>query len=443
MRLKRGHQSLLTWKNSFIRTILISFIFLFLLIGAGPEESQGAVSAPSDSSFMAPAAVVPGGKISVFYFLGGGIQSPYNPAEYSAFSGEQRLQAPHRSGYRFVGWYLDRGFHRQVTVLPGDEMDHYVLYARWTPKINNHYNVENYKYRSETRTGDKRNTMLKNLNYQFLDKINIPGMPDTRSDDLLNRYIFSESQCPQGVCLTDEFVLITSYSVEDDCMGELMVFDRETGEYMITLGMDENSHLGGIAFDGDNVWLCNSHEREIERISYDFITTMAYRNRGEVVDARDVVDCYKVKNTPSCITYYGGRLWIASHTSLAKSQMKAYYYKSSENKLEVLSSFQIPSKVQGVAFDSSGRIYLSTSFGRDKSSYLYQYDSVAEMSAHPKYPSRTVEMPPCSEELDVKDDMLYVLFESAGEKYLEGTDGKGKSLSPIDKILMIPLDQFS
>ena len=60
----------------------------------------------------------------------------------------------------------------------------------------------------------------------------------------VKKYIFSASQCPQGICLTDEFVLITSYSTEDDCMGELMVFDRETGEYMVTLGMDENSHLG-------------------------------------------------------------------------------------------------------------------------------------------------------------------------------------------------------
>ena len=37
------------------------------------------------------------------------------------------------------------------------------------------------------------------------------------------------------------------------------------------------------------------------------------------------------------------------------------------------------------------------------------------------------------------EDNLYVLFESAGEKYLEGTDGKGQSLSPIDKLLIIPL----
>ena len=42
-------------------------------------------------------------------------------------------------------------------------------------------------------------------------------------------------------------------------------------------------------------------------------------------------------------------------------------------------------------------------------------------------------------EIDIDEDNLYVLFESAGEKYLEGTDGKGQSLSPIDKLLIIPL----
>jgi hypothetical protein len=37
---------------------------------------------------------------------------------------------------------------------------------------------------------------------------------------------------------------------------------------------------------------------------------------------------------------------------------------------------------------------------------------------------------------------LYVIVESAGEKYLEGTDGKGNSPAPIDKILRINTDSF-
>ncbi len=47
-------------------------------------------------------------------------------------------------------------------------------------------------------------------------------------------------------------------------------------------------------------------------------------------------------------------------------------------------------------------------------------------------------MPPASEELDVRDNTLYILFESAGEKYYEEPTGKAKSLFPLDKIFKNP-----
>lgn len=305
-------------------------------------------------------------------------------------------------------------------------------------QIDNIANVMNYPYQST----DRSTVLLKDLDFSFQEEIDIPGMPQTRADDYLNRYIFSEAQCPQGICFTDEFVLITSYSSEDDCMGELMVMDKESGKYLVTLGMDEKSHLGGIAFDGINVWVCNSYENSIERISYDFIQLMAYQNAGDVIDARAVVDTYAVKNAPSCITYYGGRLWIASHTQLMNSKMVAYHYDSVGDELAELSSYVIPSKVQGVSFDADGGVYLSRSYGRNESSYLYCYSSIIALDSRLNKPKLTVELPPCSEELDIYEDTLYVLFESAGEKYLEGTDGKGKSLSPIDKLLMISVDEL-
>ena len=51
-------------------------------------------------------------------------------------------------------------------------------------------------------------------------------------------------------------------------------------------------------------------------------------------------------------------------------------------------------------------------------------------------------MPPGSEEIDVRNDTAYVIFETAGEKYLEGTDGKGFCVSPLDKILAINIAGF-
>lgn len=308
-------------------------------------------------------------------------------------------------------------------------------------RIDNVENVRNYSYTLEGET-DAAALLLKDCEFSFLEELNIPGMPQTREDDLLNNYIFSTSQCPQGICLTDEYVLLTSYSEEDDCPGELMVFDRADGSYLVTLGMDAKSHLGGIAFDGKNVWVCNSNTNTIERISYDFLQLMATENIGDVVDATEVVDIYPVENKPSCITYYNDRLWIATHTVYFSSQMVAYYYDSSGNELNALSHYEIPAQVQGIAFDEEGTVYLSTSYGRTASSYLKLYESVAALSTLPNKPFRLVEMPPGAEEIDIRDGSVFVVFESAGEKYYDGTDGKGKSVCPIDKILVIELSSL-
>ena len=90
-----------------------------------------------------------------------------------------------------------------------------------------------------------------------------------------------------------------------------------------------------------------------------------------------------------------------------------------------------------VAFDSQSAVYLSTSLGRSNSSYLKVYSSLIALDQSPSTPSVKVEMPPCSEEIAIVENNLYVLFESASSKYFEGTDGKGTSVAPIDKELKV------
>lgn len=309
--------------------------------------------------------------------------------------------------------------------------------------IDNYANVMNYSYITKASTNSKQKFVhLKNVPFSFIESIEIPGMPDAKKNAFWENFIFSDAQCPQGICFTEEYVLITCYSFEDDCLGEFMVFDRKTGEYLITLGMDKKSHLGGIAYDGKNVWVCNSSNKTIERISYDFIQLMATQNKGQVIDATGVVDIYKVKNIPSCITYYNGRLWIATHNKLVESHMIAYYYNSTKDELISLSTYNIPSQVQGIAFGDKGEIYLCSSYGRKLSSYIRKYESVYEMTTNVNKPVLTIEMPPCAEEIDFDNGELFVIFESAAEKYYEGTDGNGTSLSPLDKILVIGVDEI-
>ncbi len=180
----------------------------------------------------------------------------------------------------------------------------------------------------------------------------------------------------------------------------------------------------------------------MERIPYEYILKIAEDAPGYCIDASALSDEYALENTPSAITKYGGRIWVATHTIFFNSEMLSYSYNSMTDELTVMSSYNIPSKVQGVAFDENGSVYLSTSYGRNNSSYLKVYSSLLSMTNAPNEPAVKVEMPPCSEEIVLADDNVYVLFESASRKYLEGTDGNGTSSSPIDKVLQVTVAEI-
>ena len=121
--------------------------------------------------------------------------------------------------------------------------------------------------------------------------------------------------------------------------------------------------------------------------------------------------------------------------------MTAYRYDENRDRLVAENVYQIPPKVQGVAFDAAGNVWFSTSYGRKNSSFLLKYKTLAELGEEGGKPETIVELPPCSEELAAQNGKLYIVFESACRKYKEGTDGRGKSRSPLDKILL--LEKFS
>lgn len=285
-------------------------------------------------------------------------------------------------------------------------------------KIDNIANVENYKY--FTRGYHAQKNRLKDISYVFSNLIDMP-----------------KDMYPQGICFSDEYAFITAYSDDKETLGKVMIYDKSTGELVLTLGMDENSHLGGIAFDGYNVWVCNSSKMALERISYTFISVAIQNNRGKCVDIRNLVETYPVNVIPSCITFYDGLLWVATHAKHTNSQMVSYHFDVINNKLSFDNIFYIPPKVQGITFDENGRVILSTSYGRRNSSYIKIYSSVNAMSVNLEMYDEMIELPPCSEGIAMDDQKIYVIFESAGEKYLEGTDGNGKSIAPLDKILII------
>lgn len=374
-------------------------------------------------------------EIHLAYALNGGTDNE-NPLTISKDDLPYTLDIPTRTGYNFAGWYTDSTYTNKITEINSRNAENMLLFAKWTKEIDNHYNVEMYSYQSSSVPNSKHKE-LKECSYDFLDNVVIPGMPSTRERDYRENLITSDALCMQGLCFTPEYILMTSYAEEAENKGALMVFERTSGEYLVTLRMKEESHLGGITFDGQNIWVCHSNSKTLERIPYEYILTIAGDEPRCCVDASALTDEYQLKNTPSSITYYGGRIWVATHTKLLDSEMLSYTYDSKSNQLSSVSSYRIPSKVQGIAFDADGAVYLSTSYGRNNSSYLKVYSSLLALTKNPNEPTMKVEMPPCAEQIAIADDNIYVVFESASRKYFEGTDGNGIATSPIDKVLEV------
>lgn len=419
--------------------ILCVFAFVLndpqLIHACGLERDVLSLSHMEGASGREP-AVWETGQLHISYVLNGGANSEENPDQVAVSELPLTLDVPVREGYNFAGWYEDSRYTKKITRIDRDNAADLTLFAKWTRAIDNNYNVEMYSYQSGNQLG-KNQKVLRDCAYAFLDKITIPGMPSTRERDYLDNIISGTNQCLQGLCFTPEYMLVTAYSEDCSLSGSLMVFDLETGAYLVTLGMKKNSHLGGIAFDGENVWICHSNSNTLERISYEYICKIAEDAPGCYVDGSGLSDEYKVRNSPSCITCYGGRIWVATHTVFFNSQMVSYSYDAENDTLTALAEYEIPSKVQGVGFAEDGTVIFSTSYGRNNSSYLKVYSSLLSLSTAPNEPEVKVEMPPCSEEIAILDNNVYVLFESASAKYFEGTDGNGISSSPIDKVLQV------
>ena len=335
----------------------------------------------------------------ITYILNGGENSISNREVYHEKELPVTLDVPVKEGYNFAGWYTDSSYTKKVTEITKKSPSELVLFAKWTKTIDSYLNVEMYSYHTGNLLAMNQKE-LRQCSYNFMDELSIPGMPSTREKDYVNNYI-------------------------------------NTADYLVTLGMKKDSHLGGVAFDGENLWVCHSNSNTLERISYEYIRLIAEDAPGYCIDASAISDEYYLRNTPSCITCYGGRIWVATYNKMFRSKMYAYTYDTQLDKLVALSNYNIPCKVQGIAFDSQGAVYLSTSLGRSNSSYLKVYSSLIALNQSPSTPSVKVEMPPCSEEIAIVDNNLYVLFESASSKYFEGTDGKGTSVAPIDKVLKV------
>lgn len=204
--------------------------------------------------------------------------------------------------------------------------------------------IQNFDYATQVKAAQKEyasssSTVIKKLTdytYTIITKYAIPGLAPTADDDLTKGYIQCNNLCPQGFYFAGDYLLTTAYCMDDIHNSCIFIYNKNSGAYLRTIVLNQKSHVGGIAYDGENVWICHAGEKALECISYKELKNYATGKQGIV--KRTTVTLKALNTKPSAVTYNeaDGRIWVAEYVSLPNYKkgdipyMAAYQYEDGE-----------------------------------------------------------------------------------------------------------------
>lgn len=245
------------------------------------------------------------------------------------------------------------------------------------------------------------------------------------------------NMCPQGLCKAKEYILITSYDPYRNNNSCIYVLDIDTGEYKKTVWLKENkTHVGGITFDGEYVYIANSCDSSLSKVLLD-----------KIIKAEDnsIIDWELInikndnnKNVRASFCVYDNKrkiVWVGTYNVIRPGY--AYGYSINDNRAELTCVMRIPRYVQGLIFDKE-YIYYSLSYGSYTSSRIYKctYNKDYNKNEIDYYSYDNIETilaPPGSENIFIHNGNLYILFESAANCYYKNAYIPA-SFDPVDRV---------
>ena len=270
----------------------------------------------------------------------------------------------------------------------------------------------------------------------------------------------NEGYIPQGFeydAETDKYLL--SGYMSDERASRIYVVEDSGESTCVELknedGSDYMGESGGIAHYGEYIYISSS--KGLDVFSYTDI-----KNGAEEVCRLGTLLTY---NEPEYCTIYNGYLFVGSFYELGEEDVLEHEYNvtpSGEVNPAIITVFQLDDEaefyvdptpkavitttamVQGMCFTDKNEIILSTSFGLSPSK-LYIYDT-SELSEDPSFTTfsgtcngqefsfegvkkyhlesknikETIKAPPMAEEIFYKDGKIFMMNESAGNKYIFG-----------------------
>lgn len=262
----------------------------------------------------------------------------------------------------------------------------------------------------------------------------IPGMKTTNVGGFANT-----TMVPQGMCLAGSYFLISAYDYKKADYSVIYVVSRSSKSYITTIVLPSKAKVGGLAYDGTNVWV--SKGKAVASFPYQVVVDAV--NAGTAYTTlsnyRSVV---ALDSTASFMGYNNGVLWIGTF-SQSSSTMKGYSLTNKETLPSLVPSYtmSVPSKTQGITFNSDGTMVLTRSYRTKKanSGYISQIRTYkpSPASASGKVLKNTAlkvtTMPPMIEGVAIYGTYTYALFSSSYYKSCK---------YPVDRVLALKTNKL-
>ncbi len=250
---------------------------------------------------------------------------------------------------------------------------------------------------------------------------------------------------PQGLTLTEDYLLISAYCHDHQHNSVIYVLDRITGVRLKTVILPDLPHAGGLAYDPIHrkIWISNTldnhaavaaiHLSDIENTQRSHNDRLSTKNR------------LKGASRASTLTYDQGYLYVALFSLNEPGKFCCYPIDEYGN-LEMMAgesvvkspydTLMIPKKIQGLTIYKISCL-LSQSWGTQPGKiFVFDIQETADFSNLDEA-LKIIETPPYLEQIHVENGQLFALFESGAAAYRQKTPYVMKDVLQVDLMKLL------
>ncbi len=250
------------------------------------------------------------------------------------------------------------------------------------------------------------------------------------------------SMIPQGLTIAEDYMLMAAYDSQKVENSVIYVMNKKNGKLLTTIVLPNKPHVGGIAYDGSNIWI--TQNKSLRSFKFSEIQTAIEKGVSYYVIA-EYDSVQSLDHKAGSVVYYYDLLWVASYNELSNGQMVSYQINSKESSpvLVYCESIKMPSKVQGIEFTENGRLLVSRSCQTDstKRGFFHRIDVykpnlefVDDGEISLGKVRNSIDMPTMNEEIAIDGKYVYINYESVSF---------GSAVKQMDRICAFPLSYMT